>query len=525
MTKRKMISLIIAGIFLLYLVCTGVAYSSCRAYVDSNFSNDSKNSESVISSYLFDDEDFDGIEAIDILATRISDALPDWHPYAFAIYDDNCNVIAKSGAHIIFNDEYINIEDYITDEILSEIYDTYEQSYFVAYKMKYNIINGKIVPTVISLVDPNDNKTLDLKLNDSASKEYTVIGAEITALGNYNEKEMCYLYADLHTAYLSKTNKKIWDKLQEEVVDKEHIQKTVDSTSGDSGGGTYGPDYLEYTYGFSINGNHYTVEVSISHNGFYDAVTSGQFKSEMFTLTILFLVVLAAILIIADKLYEKNKRLNEARIAFVSAAAHELKTPLAVIQNQCECIIENVVPEKNDAYIKSIYDESLRMNRLVATLLQYNRLATAQTIVRSQCSLSEIVLNELFKYMPLIDDKGISVIKNIAEGIHINANADLISLVVDNFLSNAVKHTEEGNKIYVELSGDGRLSVFNEGKGINLEHRDRIWNAFNFSYDTDSDDNSTGMGLAICRQILTLHKYRYGFQNKINGVEFYFIAK
>lgn len=526
MTKKKMNALIIAAIFLFYLICTGIAYSSCRAYVDSKFLNDSKNSESLISSYLFDENlDYgDSDEAIDILAVYISDALVEWYPYAFAIYDENYEVVAKSGAYVRFIDKYINIEEYMTDEILSEIEDTYVQNRAVTYKMKYNIIDGEIVPTVISLVDPNDNKTLDLKLNESVAEEYTAIGAEITTLGDYDEAELCYLYTDLHAAYLSNTNKMIWDELQEDVVDEEYIKQIVDSMDDGSGGGLYGSDSLAYTYGFSLNGEHYVLELRISHNGFYDAVTSNQFKSEMFTQTILFAVVLVAVLIISNKLYDKNKRLNDAKTAFVSAAAHELKTPLAVIENQCECILENIAPEKNDEYIKSIYDESLRMNKLVATLLQYNRLATSQKIVKTQCSLSEIVSDELIKYMPLIDDKGIQVTKNIADGIYIDANADLISLVVDNFLSNAVKHTEEGHTIEIALSADGRVSVFNEGKGIKVEYRDKIWEVFNRSYDADSDDHSTGMGLAICKQILILHKYRYGFENKINGVEFYFIA-
>lgn len=529
MSKRKMNALILAGIFLLYLICTGVAYSSCRAYVDSKFSYDSKNSEVSVNSYLFDDEyfeDYNSDSVIDVLASDISNYLTDAHPYAFAIYDKNCNIVEKSGAYIIFGEKYINIEPYMTDEILSKIKNTYIQYQAVIYKMKYNIIDGETVPTVISLVDPNDNKTLDLTLNHSVSEEYTVFGNGADSVGALSDDdEMCYLWADFHTAYLSNTNKKIWNKLQQEIMDKEYIRQIVDSTDVGTGGGYSGPDELEYTYGFSINGEYYALELKICHNGFYDAITSNQFKSEMFMQSFLFLIVLAAVLIIANKLYDKNKQLNNARTAFVSAAAHELKTPLAVIENQCECIIENVVPEKKDEYIKSIYDESLRMNTLVAALLQYNRLATADKIVKADCSLSTVVSDEIQRYLPLADDKNIKVAGNIADGVRISANADLIALVVDNFLSNAVKYTEEGHTIEITLSSDGRLSVFNEGKGIKAEYRDKIWDVFSRSYDFDGDDNSTGMGLAISKQILTLHKFKYGFKNRNNGVEFYFIAK
>jgi signal transduction histidine kinase len=66
--------------------------------------------------------------------------------------------------------------------------------------------------------------------------------------------------------------------------------------------------------------------------------------------------------------------------------------------------------------------------------------------------------------------------------------------------------------------------VFNEG--MQIIDGDKLWDVF---YRDDkvrnSKDNSTGMGLAICKQILTLHKYKFGIENKPNGVAFYFIAK
>jgi signal transduction histidine kinase len=126
--------------------------------------------------------------------------------------------------------------------------------------------------------------------------------------------------------------------------------------------------------------------------------------------------------------------------------------------------------------------------------------------------------------MPLINEKGIVFSNQIQDDVTINANADLIALVIDNFLSNAVKHTKEGNHIEVLLSNDGKLVVFNEG--MQIIDGDKLWDVF---YRDDkvrnSKDNSTGMGLAICKQILTLHKYKFGIENKPNGVAFYFIAK
>ena len=104
----------------------------------------------------------------------------------------------------------------------------------------------------------------------------------------------------------------------------------------------------------------------------------------------LFLIFYFIVVITLCKILKKAKKLDEAKIAFTSAAAHELKTPLAIIENQCECIMENIAPEKNSEYVKSIYNESLRMNKLVATLLQYNRLASTESIAKERCDLIDI---------------------------------------------------------------------------------------------------------------------------------------
>ncbi|MDE5604609.1 MAG: HAMP domain-containing histidine kinase, partial [Eubacterium sp.] len=222
---------------------------------------------------------------------------------------------------------------------------------------------------------------------------------------------------------------------------------------------------------------------------------------------------------------EKNEHI---KTAFTSAAAHELKTPLSVIENQCECIMENVAPEKNAEYINSIYTEALRMNKLVASLLQYNRLASADKIKMEKCRLDEIVQAEIEKYQTYFSTKNIRLETEIYENAKVKCNAELISLVIDNYLSNAVKHTNHDNTIKISLiknNNSYRFSVYNEGKNIPYEYKDML---FNVLYKTDKsrnrDDNSTGMGLAICKEILDQHKYKYGFYNKRDGVEFYFLT-
>ncbi|MDE6864241.1 MAG: GHKL domain-containing protein, partial [Eubacterium sp.] len=106
----------------------------------------------------------------------------------------------------------------------------------------------------------------------------------------------------------------------------------------------------------------------------------------------------------------------------------------------------------------------------------------------------------------------------------INCNAELISLAIGNFLSNAVKFSPSDSTVTVHLTkvkGKYKLSVINlfDGK---LDQR--IWDML---YMTDESRNgkSTGMGLPTSKEILELHNYKYGFKNENGTVEFYFIAK
>ena len=256
-------------------------------------------------------------------------------------------------------------------------------------------------------------------------------------------------------------------------------------------------------------------------------LTTGPFQIFLLEFTFGFAILFIVIFIFSNNLYNKNKQLENARIAFTSAAAHELKTPLAVISNLSECIIENIAPEKNAQYMNSIYAETVRMNKLVNTLLEYNRITTAEKIEKEPCDLSGIAKKELEKYASLFEEKGITVTENI-EKADVHCNIGLISLVVDNFLSNALKNTPENGEVSVSVkseSGKVELTVFNSGSHIAPDHGKHIWEEF-YRIDSvrNSSEKSSGMGLAICRKILDLHGFKYGYVSKDEGVKFYFIT-
>ena len=106
----------------------------------------------------------------------------------------------------------------------------------------------------------------------------------------------------------------------------------------------------------------------------------------------------------------------------------------------------------------------------------------------------------------------------------IKCNEDLIALAVDNFLSNATKYGNENTDVILTVTNDKnsvKFSIYNESDPIPDEALPHIWEElYRVDKSRNSKDNSTGMGLAINRQIFEIHKFKYDCRNIKNGVEF-----
>lgn len=263
-------------------------------------------------------------------------------------------------------------------------------------------------------------------------------------------------------------------------------------------------------------------------NLFKNVIEDFRFTRWATGLSCVFTVALAISLAVSYSIVKKEQ-MKYARYSFSNAAAHELKTPLAIIQNRCELVMEKVNEDKNDEYVKSIYEESIRMNKLVKNLLQYNSLTMNTDIDKKACDLDRIVKKEIEKYRPLAALKDVGIENLAVEKCSVKCNDELIGLVIDNFLSNAVKFAIPKTVIKVSLTRKGKkfkLGIYNKGENISKEEGKELWELlYKGDMSRSRDENSSGMGLAICRQILELHNFKYGFENKEDGVEFYFIAK
>ncbi len=222
-----------------------------------------------------------------------------------------------------------------------------------------------------------------------------------------------------------------------------------------------------------------------------------------------------------DELYVLSVTINELlnRIEnaiarekqFTSDASHELRTPLAIIKGTLEVLIRK--PRDTNEYIEKIkycVEEVNRINNLVDQLLMlarfenYNEASAFQRV-----ALDEILQEALERYSAKIEGKNIKVFFNVKRHYYIVTDPSMVSIVIENVLSNAIKYSLSSGAITIEIDepADGKLtcSITDNGIGIAESDIDKIYDQF---YRADAAEHSlikgTGLGLSIVKKIAAL---------------------
>ncbi len=248
----------------------------------------------------------------------------------------------------------------------------------------------------------------------------------------------------------------------------------------------------------------------------------------------LFLAVLLALLFLTIFLMRRmylNRLSYEARTQSLTRSfAHELKTPLAVTKTY----VENwdIVDEKERPEVtKKINTEVDHMTKMVNTLLDLSKMESGDMKLDPE----EVELFELsqacYKHMAsLARERNLSVEfkKDKEDGEYIvSADLDMMRMVISNFLSNAIKYGKE--KVMVSLNTSGNNVTFritNDGEPISRKDQKKIWDLF-YKKDKSGTDrlNSNGVGLAVNKSILELHKAKFGVESSPAGNSFWFEMK
>lgn len=214
--------------------------------------------------------------------------------------------------------------------------------------------------------------------------------------------------------------------------------------------------------------------------------------------------------LIIEDINDMTKQLSKAetmKTDFVSNVSHELKTPLAILQNYSHALKNEKLDETTRLkYLDVIEAASKRMSTLVTNILSLNKLENQQLKPElAPIDLKEMLINCVLGFEELIDKKGLEPVCEL-EDVTVNSSFGYLELIWNNLLSNAIKFSEEDGKINVSLKKEGSRAVVvvqDFGCGMSQETGAHIFDRF-YQGDTSHAQEGNGLGLAIVKRVIDL---------------------
>jgi signal transduction histidine kinase len=196
------------------------------------------------------------------------------------------------------------------------------------------------------------------------------------------------------------------------------------------------------------------------------------------------------------------------RRRFLADITHELRTPLAVLQSGIEAQIDGI-HARDEEHLASLLEEAERLGRLIDDLHTL-ALADAGRIVlhRERVAPAALVEDAVAAHVPLADRKGVRLVTDVPgpdTGVTVDVDPIRIHQVLDNLLSNALRHTPAGGEVRVTLAGPTadavEIAVVDTGSGLPPDAVDEVFERFTRA----ADSRGSGLGLSIARDLVVAH--------------------
>ncbi len=209
-----------------------------------------------------------------------------------------------------------------------------------------------------------------------------------------------------------------------------------------------------------------------------------------------------------NKMVEELGSIETLKTDFFANVSHEIKTPIAVIQNAAELLKTNSLSmkEKQDT-IQTIIYTAKKLNQLITNILKINKLEK-QNIVPSieKYDLCKQLCNCILNFETQWEAKNIEIDADIEDRCYIESDRDLLEIVWNNLLSNAIKFSETNGKIYISqkrIADKVEIVIEDEGCGMDEETLHHIFEKF-YQGDTSHATEGNGLGLALTLRCLQM---------------------
>ena len=205
------------------------------------------------------------------------------------------------------------------------------------------------------------------------------------------------------------------------------------------------------------------------------------------------------------------------RTDFIANVSHELKTPLAVMGNYAAMLQRpGITEDEKNEYARAISEAARKLAQLITNILKLNKLENQQIFPQpKEFDLSEQLCECLLVFEDAWEAKNLEIETDIQDDVRIKSDPELLSLVWNNLISNAVKFTPDGGRIGLSLKTEGSsvvVQVRDTGCGMKPEVGQHIFEKF-YQGDTSHATQGNGLGLALVKRVVDILNGEIGVQS------------
>lgn len=234
---------------------------------------------------------------------------------------------------------------------------------------------------------------------------------------------------------------------------------------------------------------------------------------------------------------KKLKDMEAYRREFLGEVSHELKTPIFAVQGFIHTLMDGAMEDERvrRKFLKKAMKNADRLSSLVEDLLIITQAESGEMELKiRRFSIHELVTDVLdtleYKFTRKKRNITYQIVANGNESTIVLADRERIQQVLTNLIDNAVKYGDAEGEVVIELLKDGdklRISITDEGPGIEEEHLDKIFRRFyRIDKSRSRDKGGTGLGLAICKHLLKMHGEQISVSSQLGeGTTFSFTLK
>lgn len=209
-----------------------------------------------------------------------------------------------------------------------------------------------------------------------------------------------------------------------------------------------------------------------------------------------------------NKMVEELGSIQTLKTDFVSNVSHEMKTPISIIKNYAELLQKtDLSEEKRIEYAQSMEHAAVKLSHLITNILKLNKLENQKILPEPKgYDVCRQLCDSILQFEEVWERKGIEMDVDIEDVAYVYVDEQLMELVWDNLLSNALKFTGDHGHIHITQKSDEStvtVRIEDDGCGMSAECQKHLFDKF-YQGDTSHSKEGNGLGLAMVKRVLDL---------------------